>query len=469
MKGHLIKAVCLGITLSSLSAFAAEVTDIATPVDDHKAGFQLGLRYNLSRDSGQISRERPCSPGDTNPAGQQLCAGGPQHVLNRELEYDRSDNWLDIDARIALPQRFELKVVVPIGVGDQSHYAFAEDVSPINSSIEPSANRITGDLTNADPFFDTYRYFRVSDGSQPPKRSGLGDLRLGLSWLAMSQEDHPEWANLLIGLEYVAPTGPMRAGDNNKYGDGIHWLQARIAASRQISFAEPFFQVLYSAPLAASSEAFPRDSANRIYDKPGHRLDFKVGTDFELYKEAETGRDFRVGVSALGGLRTAGQDRSALFEGFAGSQCNGVTLSETGTPTTGNGYEPDPRNDMARCGWLTQQLSAAKGDYNTAEFHHSGVTSVNAMFYFGAEARILAQFHKNVGLKLGLSWMAYSNHLITGASAGVDHDNDRSVSIDFDSNERNPDYNPTIDSPGQRFVFEGFRNLSFDAELYTRF
>lgn len=465
MKGHLITAVSAAMLLVNLNAHAAEVTDIAQSTDeDRSIGIQFGVGYHFERDTGQISREQPCKAGVTENAAGQLRCAEDTHVLNRELDYERSNHWLDIDLRLGLPKNIELRIVLPIGVSDKSNYAFAKDVSTENSTIDPGGADFSRD------FFDSYSYFKISDGWEPPNRSGLGDLRLEFNWLAMSQDTRPEWANLLFGVSYTAPTGQVRLGDNKAWGNGVHWLHARIAASRQIAFVEPYVQIFYSAPLGGSRGVFPTDTVNQSFHKPGHKLDFVVGTDFELYADPEKDVDVRLGVGASAGFQTAGRDRSALFEGLAASPCNGITRQQTQTPIDGNAYDPAAGNSDAMCGWLTQQPgAAANGNWQDGEFTHSGLTTTAPSFYFGLHAQVLAQFHRNVGLKLSTSWLAYTNHLLTNANVGKDRDGDETVSMDYRGAELNPDYNPTFDRPGHRFIIEGLRRLTFAAELYTRF
>lgn len=471
MKAHLITAVSAALIMTGVAAHAAEVTTIAQSTDEgREIGMQLGLRYGFTRDTGQIAREQSCVPGrDLDVNGVSRCSQ-PSHVLNREMDYERNNHVLDLDFRIALPKRLELGIVLPIGISDQANYAFAEDVSTENSTIEPNRARIQGDLADSQPFFDTYEYWRISDGWQPPKRSGVGDLQLHFNWLAMSQDVRPEFANLLVGLSYTAPTGAVRQGGNNAYGDGIHWLSLRVAASRQIRFVEPYFEASFSAALGGSRGIFPNLNQNEAFISPGHKVDFLAGTDFELYAEPETGVNVRIGLGASLGIQTMGRDRSALFEGLAHSPCNGATRADTETPISGAGYEPNQHLANAQCGWLTQQPgAAANGDWANGQFSHDGITTIESRLYVGAHARILAQFHRNIGMQLTASWMAYTNHILTSENTGVDHDGDGSVDMNFNSPERNPNYNPTMDAPGRRFLMEGFRQMNLGAELFVKF
>src|SRR5690625_1730910 len=144
MKGHLITAVSAAMLLVNLGAYAAEVTDITQPTSEDKdVGIHFGVRYNFSRDTGQISREQPCKAGVTeNAQGLKRCAEDA-HVLNRELDYERNNQWLDLDFRVGFSRRFDLRLVLPIGVSDAARYAFAEDVSTQNSTIEPGTINYT--------------------------------------------------------------------------------------------------------------------------------------------------------------------------------------------------------------------------------------------------------------------------------------------------------------------------------------
>lgn len=473
MKRHLVALLSPAILLTGVAAQAAEVTEIARPTSpDRPVGLQLMARYDMRMDTGQIAREAACRGGIDVDANNLVRCKEDSIVLNRELDYERTSHFLDLDLRVALPKRLELRVVLPIGISDQARYAYGKDVTADNSTVDPADHRIRQDLNDADAFFDTYRYFDVANGNQPPKRSGIGDMQFSLNWLAMSQEQHADFANFLLGITYHAPTGTSARGNNTGVGSGLHKLQLRLAASRQIAFVEPYFQVAWTAPFTSDSSLFGRQADSQTYIKPGQQLDFVTGLDFDLYSDKETGMSFRFGVGASLGFQSHGRDRSALFEGLAGSSCNGVTLNETHTPLTGAAYTPSPTEARAECGWLTQSPgSAANGDVMNGAFHHNGITAVESRLYFGAHARLLAQFHHNIGLQLNLGWLAYTNHIITSENTGKDYNNNGSVEMNMDpsNRERDPNYNATIDSPGRRFVLEGARQLNLEAALYVRF
>lgn len=468
MKRHLVALLSPAILLTGVAAQAAEVTEIVRPTnDDRPVGFQFMARYNMQLETGQVAREAACRGRVDVDANNVVRCLEDSIVLNRELDYERTSHFLDLDMRLGLPKRFELRVVLPIGISDQSTYAYGKDVSAENSTIDPSDSRIRQDLNDADPFFDTYRYFNVADGTKPPKRSGIGDLELSLNWQALSQEQDPEFANFLVGITYKAPTGTSARGSNTGVGSGLHRLNIRLAASRQIAFVEPYFQASWTAPFSSDADLFGRKADSQSYTKPGHELDFVTGLDFDLYSDPSTGMSFRVGMGASLGFKSPGRERSALFEGLSGSSCNGVTLADTNTPLSGAAYTPSPTEARAECGWLTQ----SPGNAQNGVYSHDGITAVDSRLYFGAHARVLAQFQRNVGMAVNLGWMAYTNHAITNENTGADYDNNGSVEMSADpsNRERDPNYNTTFDSPGRRFVLEGTRMLNIDAALYVRF
>lgn len=465
-------AIPFALALASV-AQAAEVTEVVHSEDsDSSVVFRLEPRYRFESETGVIAREQHCAAGDLNAQGQVRCATD-SIVLNRELDYERVQHALDLDARLGLPGRLEFRVVVPIVFQDQTTMRYGEDVDETNSTVDPSDGRIAADFNDADPFFNTFRYFEVGDRNAFPSRSGLGDIRFGLTWEALNQRTNPNLASFVFGVDYVAPTGSVREGGSTGVGRGVHELQLRIAASREIGFAEPYFQASYALPLSAARGLFGRDSDTQQLIRPGQRVEFMGGVDFEIFEDEAAERSVHFGVGGHFGLQSEGRDYGPLFEGLAASECNGVTAAGTDAPAAGGPYEPDtsaitPQD--AACGWVTQQpgLSANPDDPN-APFAHDGITAIDNYLFFGVHARLQAHFSPNVGMHADFRWSAQSNHLITGDRTGTDLDNDDVVNLDPSGNERNPQYNPTIDSTGKRFFLEGARNLQVNAGLFVQF
>lgn len=471
MKRHLSTLVATAILTGATFANAADVTRIVMPSsEDAKVGFRFAPEFNFSHQTGQVARESHCQAGVTVGAdGRQRCSED-SIVLNRELDWKQTSNFLDLDFRVGIARRVELGITVPIALSYLTDYSYAEDISELNSTIDRTSGAAALDRGNGDGIYSTYHYFEVSDGYDGIKRGGLGDIEFHLNFLALSQELNPNFANLLLGLTYQAPTGKARAGDNKGIGRGVHELTLRLAASRQIKFVEPYFSAEYTATMG-NGGLFENLGSTQHYSRPGHQIDFRGGLEFELYKDESKGTDIRLGLGVIAGVRTPGRDYSPIFEGLANSRCNGSTMSGTGVSPTGAPYNPAASETNSECAWVVQQPGNTAGSLtdSSAPYAHNGITFVDRHLYIGGEAQLHMQFQRNIGIQIGLGYRAITNHLITGENTGEDHNGDRSVDMNPTAGERNPHYNPTLDATGHRFLIEGFRRLDVDAGLIVQF
>lgn len=472
MKRHLSTLVSTALLATAGVANAADVTRIVMPTSEEaKVGFRLMPEFRFQHSTGQIAGEMHCSAGVTVGANGMARCGEDSIVLNRELDWRETSNFLDVDLRVGFLRRGEFGITLPIGLSHLTDYSFAKDISELNSAIDPVSSAIVMDRTDGDGLYSTYHYFEVSEGFDAVRRGGIGDLQLHLNFLAISQETNPNYANLLLGMSYTAPTGQARAGDNKGVGRGVHEVTIRLATSRQIKFIEPYFSAEFTAT-AGNGGLFEKLSENQMYSRPGHELSIRGGFEVELYKDLEKGTDIRLGLGVVGGVRTPGMDYSPLFEGLSTSRCNGQTLASTGVSPTGAPYNPTAGQANSECAWVTQQPGASgNGSYTdtSSPYAHNGITTVDRHLYIGGEAQLFMQFQRNIGMQVGLGYRAITNHLITGTNTGEDHNGDRAVDLNVGSGERNPYYSPALDSTGHRFVIEGFRQLNIDAALFVQF
>ena len=453
------------------SASAADVTEVVTSDGhDRPVLVRFSPRYSFHRESGQVAREATCQAGDLDGAGMLRCATD-QIVLNRELQHDRDIHRVDFGLTLGLPSRVQLHVVLPYVASDQTTLGFADGVTRDNSSIDPTLARVAADLSDGD-FFSTYRYFNVA-GARYPNRSGIGDMRIGVAWQPVNQLRHPHLATMTLGLDYVAPTGTARMGDNSGVGRGVHELQLRFAASRQYGFVEPFFQVSYAVPFAASKGLFGRIDDTQLLVRPGQRAEFTAGVDFELYHDVDRQIRINIDVGGRAGFITEGRDYGPLFEGLASSECNGITATPTGLTLNGSPYRPDASvaPDAAQCAWLVQQPGRADGNPTSATtaHAHNGITAIDNRFYYGINGQLRADLSPNFGLTGGFEVLFWTNHLVSGDRTGQDYNNNGIVDLDPAGIERNPEYNPTFDATGTRFFYEGVRTYRAHAGLYVQF
>jgi hypothetical protein len=463
------------------SAHAAEITEIAEPVRGNSAVFHLDAGYEFHRESGRVSREAHCaSPDSEGPPTPSLC-DTPQIQTQREFDYETIEHQIDIEASVGLDVGLEFHLLMPIVISSQQSAEFAPGVNEDNSRIYPSEGRINQDFGDFDSeegsFFNTYRFFSLSEDPRDyTQRRGFADPSLGFDWLVLSQERKPHLADLLLGIDYTIPIAEAKAADNSSVGEGLHKFNIQLAASRKFGIVEPFIGVDYTAPVPGGRGSLFGDADdNQRYDRPGHHIRTNFGVSFYLLDDETTQRRVELQVGGGFSYTTEGLSYNALFEPLSGSECNGLTAEEADVNLDGAPYRPNPAettSEAARCAWVVQQPSNANPDSSgPTTYSHNGLTVEEAHLGYHIRAALFGRFHRNVGARLGFQWRAEANHFLSGASTGEDNNEDGVVNLDPSGSplERNPNYNPTIDSVGQRFWLEGLRQLELDIALLLYF
>lgn len=479
------------LLMSALSApaEAGERTDV---VDAFAPGnpfdFHIEPRFRQRVERGTIVREAPgtidragCADGSTDPDCNE-----PATVLERELDYRRVVNALDIDLQFGLHRNLEFHVLLPIVISDRRDLGFANNVTAENSSIAPSSGRVEADL---DPTIDdlygdafgTYRYFDVPhDG---PRRSGFGDVVIGFAWAPFDQETNPHAAALRFSLDYMAPTGRAARGDNRNVGSGTHELRLGLAASRRyVDYVEPYFALDTAFPFAAGNGLFAESNRNSINRKPGARFDAAFGTEVVLYEDAESSQRYTVSLGMDLGYTLQGREAGPLFDALADSSCNGLTAGDAGYEdgTNGNVYRPggDVAADDAACAWVVQQpgnvIDDRFSDRSRWAYAHDGVTDVEGRGRVGGHLGVHLGFSEYVGLHIDARFLYHTPYFVSFADAGRDADGSGVVELDPAPEdgaavERNPNYNLTFDPVGRRFRIENYVSIEWSARLAFQF
>lgn len=473
-------------------ARAAEITDVVDAFDeenDNPFDFHIEPTFRQTFERGIIAREAGCEDCDE-----------PATVFRRELDYRRVRTILDFDFQIGLQRDLELHIGLPLVISDRRTLEYAQGVTARNSAVDPSDERIAADLDpnirdyydgpdNGDnrTHFGTYRYFDVPDDGV--RRSGLGDMTIGIAWAPFSDQRNPHNATLRLGVDYLAPTGKPARGDNTGAGRGVHELQVSIAASRRIrEFAEPYFGFSYTQPFAASGGLFAEDSPNSESRAPGGRMDFTAGTEIVLFEDAETAQHYSWDLGINFGYSFEGRDYSPISDALSRSDCNGLSAGDAGFAgngagsggTDGNAYDPDPSTvtvDDAACAWVVQQPGNEAGNSSADRaawtYEHDGITDIEGYARLGGHTRFNMQFSRYVELRIGVGLEWQTPHLLTSADSGRDADGDDIVELDPDPAdgdvERNPFYNLTLDPVGRRFRIEGALDITWDLALAFQF
>jgi len=463
----------------------AEITDVLDAFDyenDNPFDFNIepGFRQQIER--GRITREAGCSSTEE----PDRCPDGDVTLFNRELDYRRVTNFVDIDVRLGLYRDLEFYVGIPIVVSDRRALEYADDVSGLNTTVNPDRGRVLADLDPSTSdiygdYFGTYTLFNVPDDGI--RRSGMGDMALGLRWSPFNDSRNKHAANLTVGFEYVAPTGKPARRTNRGAGRGVHEVAFSIAASRRFTtYLDPYFGLSFRLPIAASSglfEAHPNSSTTA----PGASFLTTAGTELVMAEDEDRGTYYSFDLGVDFGYTFEGRDYSPLFDALGQSRCNNLTPAQAGYGSggpDGNAYRPGPEldpNDVG-CAWVVQQPGNAQTTRGqtpgSTPYVHDGITDVEGYASIGGHTGFNLQFSPYVKFQFATFLRYQTPHYITAASAGRDADGDGVVNLDPDPDapavaERNPNYNLALDSVGSRFRFENSLLIGWKINLAFQF
>ncbi len=486
------------------AAHAADVTDVLDAADgEDPFDLTLSPRFRQRREAAIIRREYPCDPNASAEAQARFprldnrCAE-PSVVFRKEMEYERQINTLDIDLRIGVFKDVELHATFPIVFSDQRILRYADadaglgadPVSPENSSVDPSDDRIVRDITDNGATdlnrqsFTTFRYFSLAgEGNLGVQRKGFGDMTLGFAWAPFNHARDETKATLKLGFDYLLPTGEIAQAGNEGVGRGVHELKWTVAASKRFKYLEPYFSVNASVPFVASESLFEDVSVGQTLVEPGQRAEISFGSEFILHEKAEVGQRFVLDLGVTYGYTAEGRDYNPLSDALNSSECNGLTPDQIREAIE---VVRDPNQNADRttinraaCRWILDQPANSEGgpvfDPNVAEvgqipFSHDGILDYEAYATFGAHLGLSFQPTPYVlfGARLGVEHI--QEHFITTARTGVDSELDEDITVKFDDpNERNPQHNPNVDAVGNRFRIEESINFNWSINLALQF
>lgn len=505
-------ATAVAISLPVMSANAAEYTDLLDAADDFDDfekqtydpfdfNLEPSFRYDIS--SAKISREAPCVPSRSafagqpsvinNPRlvdGQDRCAS-PRMVYNREMDYEYTQSTFNLALRAGLYKDLELRIDLPYVIGSSSSLKYAEGVDATNSSVNPSNERVSADAKNVftpgNPGgsnlrefdgFSMYRYFDLANDGTSYERSGFADPTISLGWAPFNDQRDDTKATLMLGMGYTMPIAPIKRADNDAVGQGQHLLHWKIASSKQFDWINPYFGLEYFLPLLASDspmrKSYPGNNGQVIKNAP-MRGDITVGTEFIPHEDPVTGARYAIDLRFTMGYVSEGRDYTPLFDHLANSECNRKTLEQVMPQFDGSGNLTNPA-DVA-CAWIVQEPGNASPnaayDLSTTPgntpFQTDGLMTVEDYATFAGQLGVYLQPTKYFQLNALVSLKHRQEHFLTNARTGRDAPDSQEVTPDNTvdltgadaSLERNPTYNATLDSSGNRFRIQEYNTWSF--------
>lgn len=458
----------------------SEPARIVDVVDSFDAGstfsFRLSAGYLFQRRTATLERERRVS----DPT---LGMGSVQY--NRVGDYVESTHTLMLNAELGLFHDLALTLGVPLVLGNSRE---------IRALTAPGATE--GNNALADGWTQDGRatsLFQVP--FRAPDRSGIDQVRLGLSWSILNQQrDHtkPTWT---VRFEWRPPVGdPLRAcnaapaagtaecpapasvpgvpantvaatGAANRplsggppgISRGLHGVYFMTAMARRFGFVEPYaaLDILAEFPLRETSFRYFDTPYGQLASFPPITSSLVAGVELIPWENRETWQRFVVDLRFRGTYRSQGRDYSPLYDALGSSTSR--ALAQPGCPS-------NVRNADGTC-------------QPGREVFFDGLTTTGSHVILNGQLALSLQPTKAFRIDLGggVSWR--SSYMLTvtdacnpGETVPAEHPEWRGGCVNDSAPD--PTHRVVIDQPGGRFrtngdvQFDLFANLSFTPRLF---
>ncbi|HEY4220001.1 MAG TPA: hypothetical protein VGO62_01635 [Myxococcota bacterium] len=414
---------------SAAPALAAQVTDVADALDgDNPFDANLELKFDVQRHSGLITRENFQPPtGDADPKDART-------TNVKEMQFE--DVRFRIRPRLEIGVWHDLSVFAewPIVIWDQQDFRYADGTTSSNSTFArdeaPNASppidswsdandvQITQGAGNTKPQnqvvngkgafgfpakpYNAWRFNTADNGKFTGYRQGFDNPTFGVRWSPLNNERDDTKPTITLQADYTPPFFQFMDPTNDKIddasspgpvADGAHRFHFSVAMSKRFLILDPYFVIDYNLPLAASGDG----SVLGYY--PRQSGGFTAGGEIVPYEDKKLQQKFAIDINAFATYFSQGQDYSEVSD---------VLEEQT----------------------------------YTDQFVRAGV---NAGIFFKA----FQYFFFDVN-----GTAAYdTSHLLTIQPFGQDKDGDTKINLQL-PNERNPFYNPALDTVGRRVRIE---------------
>ncbi len=425
--------VCVG----SSSARAARITDVADAADQKADGLDpidvhVELSFDVLRHSGLITRENvQAPPGDPN--------GARRTADVKELEWERVRTRLRPRLEVGVFHDLAVFTEWPIVLSDTQTTRFAEGTTAANSTIvrdmAPNATPVvdgweqSGGSGNTNPEITAdnrygfpgkpYNAWGVNaQGAFSGNRAGLDNPVFGVRWSPLNNERDDTKPTVTLQTDYTAPffeqMDPTNDGiENGTVGavtDGLHKFHFSVAMSKRFNVFDPYFQIEYTIPFVGNA------NTGIAGHQPRQFGGFLGGVEIVPYEDLKLKQRIALDLQTSATYFSEGRDYSEVSDLF---------LEQTYT------------DQYVRIGAL-------------------GGLKYTAFDIFFID--LSGQF-------------AYdTEHFLTIEDFGKDLDDDDNDRIDLEKpTERNPFYNPALDTIGRRLRIEQSIHLGFIARVGITF
>jgi len=444
------------------AALAAHETDVASAFDKgNPYDFNLSVGYTRTLKRGALKREL----AGVSDAGVDI---------RKDLRFSQVRHILNVRAEAAIFRDLMIHLQFPIVLSDTRSLDFAQNDgdscgSPRETNcVTPNNSRLTVDRFLPPSVISQMSPNQVAvagDEHAPgvlflPKRSGIDQMYLGISWAPLNQRrdsTKPTWVvgfEARIGIGEAMAYDPMTPGGNTSVGTGIHQYHWWTSISKRYKYLDPWMTFYYLLPDAKDDSPFEKTTfqlSGQERSGPQQRGGVEAGVEIIPWEQPEQNSKFSIELRGkLEGV-FEGRGYSEMWEIFA----NNPILAGPCRPAP-DSYYGDKRvwDNGTYC-----------SDPN-GTIPYPGITSIENYFTFKAALAFNVDFTKFFRARLGVALGHEQQHYITFGDAGKDLGDDPQQGINYKNEyEVNPMYRPYIDTVGRRWrvgettVFDVFVSL----------
>jgi hypothetical protein len=507
-------------------SWAAEFTDVVDAADDFDDfdtathdpfDFHIEPTFEAALSSAQISREAACVPSESDIVGEAAMANPrvevspgrcreARVVSNKEMLYKGVKNSLKVDLRVGLFKDLELRLRIPYVFHSSRGLKYANEGSQIvdesNSSVDPRTQDIqaaanasfrsdvsaAGNVKALDAF-TYYRYFDLGSDYSTYERSGFADPTIGIHWAPLNDERDSTKATLFLAMDYTMPIVPIAEARDQDVGRGLHELHWTLASSKKFSWIEPYFGLEFLLPLSATDSPIgDKDPQNngQVFTSAPLFGQITIGTEFIPYEDPERNIRHSIDFGFRFGYTSEGRDYTPLFDHISESECNGKTLEDVLPKFDAMGNVSNP--DDVACAWIVRQpsngdplpvydLASASENPSGTQFSSDGIMTVESYGTFAGTLGFNLQPSEYFKFRASATLKHDQEHYLTNARTGRDADDQYEVTpdstVDLEgvdaSIEKNPVYNPSYDTSGNRFRIQASNTWLFNVGIALQF
>ncbi|NMB75736.1 MAG: hypothetical protein GYA21_11485 [Myxococcales bacterium] len=333
-----------------------------------------------------------------------------------ELRFQRQIYGMDYTIEIGLYHDLELYVNLPWVIHDKKSIGYAKNVGLGNSTLY---NQDSTQMPGCFPSCPGNSLAVSPETSPSAKRSGIGDMTVGVKWAPFNEERDDTKSVWVFGFEYMIPSGALAqpsevaGGSSGHVGMGHHVLTPFFRFSHRMKALDPYVGLQGSIPIQG------REAKNAGFSMPYHG-GFIAGMEIIPWENKKKHQKFAIDLSLntefFGEVESKGKDSAR------------GTVSELSD-------------------FLVARDSAGQATVNSRQLQ-----AVGEYTQFGLHLGFVFRMAEFARFRFGVSLAHNTEHFITGADYCQDKtgEGDCSQPSDIPNNYRMGIY----DDPGRRIRVE---------------